>query len=311
MVNFYYKDFMIGVIDMKMDSGKSFRLLKMYEWLNRGDVINKKEFAEMFGISEKSVQRDIEDLRAYIAENVDDGDAYIEYDQTKKGYVLIKCEQEFLTNEEILSITKILLESRSFNKDEINKLIDKLLFQATPSAKMNIKDLILNERHNYIPPRHDRPLIHLIWELSCHISNQEIIEFDYTRQDKKVVHRTVKPLTIMFLIAWFANDSKDFPAIFRVDRITDIKNLKQKFNIPYRNRFSDGEFRKRVQFMYAGELKHIKFEFNGPSVEAILDRIPTAEIIKSDGNKHTIKAECYGDGVLMWLKTQGDYVKML
>ena len=36
---------MIGVIDMKMDSGKSFRLLKMYEWLNRGDVINKKEFA--------------------------------------------------------------------------------------------------------------------------------------------------------------------------------------------------------------------------------------------------------------------------
>ena len=267
---------MIGVIDMKMDSGKSFRLLKMYEWLNRGDVINKKEFAEMFGISEKSVQRDIEDLRAYIAENVDDGDAYIEYDQTKKGYVLIKCEQEFLTNEEILSITKILLESRSFNKDEINTLINKLLFQATPSAKMNIKDLILNERHNYIPPRHDRPLIHLIWELSCHISNQEIIEFDYTRQDKTVVHRTVKPLTIMFseyyfyLIAWFANDSKDFPAIFRVDRITNIKNLKQKFNIPYRNRFSDGEFRKRVQFMYAGELKHIKFEFNGPSVEAIL-----------------------------------------
>ena len=256
-------------------------------------------------------------MRAYIAENVDDGDAYIEYDQTKKGYVLIKCEQKFLTNEEILSITKILLESRSFNKDEINKLIDKLLFQATPSAKMNIKDLILNERHNYIPPRHDRPLIHLIWELSCHISNQEIIEFDYTRQDKKVVHRTVKPLTIMFseyyfyLIAWFANDSKDFPAIFRVDRITDIKNLKQKFNIPYRNSFSDGEFRKRVQFMYAGELKHIKFEFNGPSVEAILDRIPTAEIIKSEGNKHTIKAECYGDGVLMWLKTQGDYVKML
>lgn len=229
----------------------------------------------------------------------------------------LKCEQEFLTNEEILSITKILLESRSFNKDEINTLINKLLFQATPSAKMNIKDLILNERHNYIPPRHDRPLIHLIWELSCHISNQEIIEFDYTRQDKKVVHRTVKPLTIMFseyyfyLIAWFANDSKDFPAIFRVDRITNIKNLKQKFNIPYRNRFSDGEFRKRVQFMYAGELKHIKFEFNGPSVEAILDRIPTAEIIKSDGNKHTIKAECYGDGVLMWLRTQGDYVKML
>ena len=126
---------------------------------------------------------------------------------------------------------------------------------------MNIKDLILNETTQLHSPasRQTADTSHL--ELSCHISNQEIIEFDYTRQDKKVVHRTVKPLTIMFseyyfyLIAWFANDSKDFPAIFRVDRITDIKNLKQKFNIPYRNRFSDGEFRKRVQFMYAGEFK--------------------------------------------------------
>ena len=66
-----------------------------------------------------------------------------------------------------------------------------------------------------------------------------------------------------------------------------------------------------IQYMWPGKEQQIEFEFTGPSVQAILDRIPTAEIIKSDGNKHTIKAECYGDGVLMWLRTQGDYVKML
>ena len=111
------------------------------------------------------------------------------------------------------SITKILLESRSFNKDEINTLINKLLFQATPSAKMNMKDLILNERPTLHSPasRQTADTSHLGTQLS-HIQYQEIIEFDYTRQDKKVVHRTVKPLTIMFseyyfyLIAWFAND---------------------------------------------------------------------------------------------------------
>ena len=314
---------MIGVIDMKMDSGKSFRLLKMYEWLNRGDVINKKEFAEMFGISEKSVQRDIEDLRAYIAENVDDGDAYIEYDQTKKGYVLIKCEQEFLTNEEILSITKILLESRSFNKDEINKLIDKLLFQATPSAKMNIKDLILNERHNYIPPRHDRPLIHLIWELSCHISNQEIIEFDYTRQDKKVVHRTVKPLTIMFSEYYFYMISFATPelerekfkrvedsllVIYRLDKIKNLKVLEERFQVPYAERFEEGEFRKRVQFMQNGPLQKVKFKYNGKSVEEVLDRIPTSRVLQENEDGAIIEAEVFGDGIKMWIRSQGELI---
>lgn len=55
---------------MKLDNIKSFRLINMYEKLNRGDIINKKEFAEEFGISEKSVQRDIDDLRTYLYEHV-------------------------------------------------------------------------------------------------------------------------------------------------------------------------------------------------------------------------------------------------
>ena len=104
----------------------------MFEKLNRGEVVNKKEFAELFGISEKSVQRDIDDLRAYLSECYENGDDItIDYDYSKGGYRLIKQEREFLTNDEILAISKVLLESRGFNKEELNKLIDKLLLQAT------------------------------------------------------------------------------------------------------------------------------------------------------------------------------------
>ena len=63
--------------------------------------------------------------------------------------------------------------------------------------------------------------------------------------------------------------------------------------------------------MYPGDLNTIRFEYNGPSIEAMLDRIPTAEIEKTENNKYTIKAECYGKGILMWLRSQGDYVKIL
>ena len=58
----------------------------------------------------------------------------IEYDYIKNGYRLIRQEREFLTNEEIFAVAKILLESRGLNKQELNNLIDKLLIQATPCA---------------------------------------------------------------------------------------------------------------------------------------------------------------------------------
>ena len=303
---------------MKIDKLKSFRLLNMYEKLNRGDIINKKQFASEFGISEKSVQRDIDDLRAYLSESYESGDdVTIEYDYVKNGYRLIKQEREFFTNEEIFAVAKVLLESRGFNKQELNTLIDKLMLQATPSARVNIKELILNERFHYIPPRHGKPLIDSLWEMNEHIFNKEIIEFDYIRKDGVASHRKVKPLSVMFsdyyfyLIAWMADDSKDYPTVFRIDRMTKIKSTGEKYKIPYRDKFEEGEFRKRVQFMYSGPLKTILFEFTGPSIEAILDRIPGAEIIEQKGNKYVLKAECYGNGILMWLRTQGDYVKII
>ena len=62
------------VIILKLDNAKTFRLLNPYERLNRGETVNKKDFANAFGISEKSVQRDIDDLRVYLAECYENGD---------------------------------------------------------------------------------------------------------------------------------------------------------------------------------------------------------------------------------------------
>lgn len=56
---------------MKLDNAKTFRLLNLYERLNRGETVNKKDFANAFGISEKSVQRDIDDLRCALPAKMD------------------------------------------------------------------------------------------------------------------------------------------------------------------------------------------------------------------------------------------------
>ena len=38
--------------------------------------------------------------------------------------------------------------------------------------------------------------------------------------------------------------------------------------------------RKRIQFMYGGELQTIRFEYTGPSLESVLDRLPTAKVLQ-------------------------------
>ena len=102
-----------------------------------------------------------------------------------------------------------------------------------------------------------------------------------------------------------------YPAIFRVDRIADYRLLDQTFSLPYANRFQEGEFRKRVQFMYPGRLQSIRFRYTGASVDAILDRLPTAKVLSQDGKVFIVEAEVYGKGIVMWLLSQGDRVEVL
>lgn len=91
----------------------------------------------------------------------------------------------------------------------------------------------------------------------------------------------------------------------------NIQCLNERFQIPYKDRFNEGEFRKRVQFMYSGPLRKVKFEYTGQSIESVLDRLPTAEIVSKDTEKYVIRAEVYGEGIDMWLRSQGESVKVV
>lgn len=103
----------------------------------------------------------------------------------------------------------------------------------------------------------------------------------------------------------------DYPAIFRVDRIKSYQEVGEKFKIAYADRFEEGEFRKRVQFMFPGKLTRIKLKYTGRNVEAVLDRLPTAKILSETEDSYTIEADVYGKGILMWLLSQGRNIEVL
>lgn len=303
---------------LNYNGDKGLRLLSIYERLNKGEILDKHTLAASFGVTAKTIQRDIDELRNYFADtHFTDGKAAIKYDKKRCGYLLVQKELDYLTNEEVLALCKILLESRAFEKIELKIILEKLVKQSSPTDRKIIEDLVRNEHFNYVPLKHGKKLLAPIWLLSQYINCQEIISFDYIRKDGLSAERVVKPVAIMFseyyfyLIAFMADDSKDYPTVFRVDRISHIKSTHQRFSVPYKDRFDDGEFRKRVQFMFSGELRQIKFEYSGKSIESVLDRLPTAEIIKIIDDVYIIKAEVYGNGIDMWLRSQGDCVKIL
>ena len=306
-----------------LPENKAARLLEIYARLIRGDVLSKMELGTQYRISKRSIQRDMEALRAFIA-NQNLGQDVV-YDYKHRGYRLIQTNPRGLSNSEILAVCKILLESRSLRKDEMLPILDKLVDCAVPDPnKKLIGELIANETFHYIQPHHNKLVLDNLWALGEAVRHQQVVEIEYTRlKDHELVKRRVQPVGIMlseyyfYLTAFledkshFENPDDLFPTIYRVDRIAAFKVLEEHFRVPYRDRFEEGEFRKRVQFMYGGRLQHIKFRYTGPSIEAVLDRLPTAKIVEEDENGWTVEAEVFGKGIEMWVRSQGAYIQLM
>jgi len=297
---------------------KAFRALEIYDRLRKGEKLLKEKLANEYGVSLKTIQRDIVELRHYLYEKKNEiGEFEIKVENKCYVYKAVAESDTTLTQQEILAVCKILLESRALTKNEMIPLIKKFQKQLSYESKREVDDLILDELHHYIELQHGKDLLESLWKLSIAIREKKLITFDYTRMDKRKTKKEVKPAAIMFseyyfyLISYGLNVEEDMPLVFRVDRMSNIKYGDERFYIPYKDRFEDGEFRKRIQFMYSGKLKKFTFEFSGPSLEAVLDRLPTAKVIKTQGKVHTITAECYGDGIKMWLNSQGENVKII
>lgn len=104
------------------------RLLYMYSRLVDGKMLYKKEEAQRFGCSLRSIQRDIEDLRSFLHEQ-NEASGLVQdlvYNQKLGAYQLVPPSRNLLSNEEVFATLKILLESRAFTKNELYPIIDKL-----------------------------------------------------------------------------------------------------------------------------------------------------------------------------------------
>ena len=306
------------------------RVLQIYSKLMEGYTVNKAEEAQKYGVNERSIQRDIDDIRNYLDNDVERTGIIntVVYDRACRGYRLETLYQTRLKNSEVLAVCKILLDSRAFLKSEMKGMLDRLIACCVPKSNQKlVRSLINNELFHYVELRHKSHFLEKMWDIGLAIKESRYIEIKYQRvKDKKLVARKVKPAAIMFseyyyYLAAFIDDENvkkgfdvigdSFPTIYRIDRIKKYEILDERFSIPYSSRFEEGEFRKRIQFMYGGKLQKVLFKFRGADLDSVLDRLPTAVVLDENDGVYTISAEVFGKGIEMWLRSQGDLVEVI
>lgn len=322
-----------GVQEIKEEAGGAAaknRIIHMLADLYAGKGINIEQVMDEYKVSKRSIQRDFKDIREFLQEDDITGERTLEYDEANKLYKAVPPLMTYLSEKEVYIIIKMLMECRGLNKAELDLITTKLIRSclATDAEQVHFKNIINKEKVAYAAPRHGKALIDNVWEIQEYIEKRSTLEILYSRVDGSVVKRCIVPVGLVFsefyfyMIAFMVETDEQrkksghdefWPIVYRVDRIVDKKVLKDSgFRIPYEKMFSEGNFRNHIQFMYTGSLHRLKFYCPNYSVEAVLDRLPTAQVVSHDEKRTLIKAEVFGgQGLDMWIKSQGDKIEVV
>ena len=147
-----------------MEADKNNRILYIFQELINGKGVSKIELVNRFKVNERTIQRDLEDLREYFEEQIPRGD--IIYDRQKREYYLFKQESVYLTISETFAVCKILLESRCLREDQMMPILDRLVACCVPeNNRKSLEKLLANEKYHYIEPQHKQHILDKMWDI--------------------------------------------------------------------------------------------------------------------------------------------------
>jgi predicted DNA-binding transcriptional regulator YafY len=299
-----------------MESTRQDRTLEIFFRGLRGEDLSVHRLADEYGVSTKSVTRSLNDLKSFLADHRDlVGNTELRYSSQQRCYRLYM--DGFLTNHQLFAVVEVLIGARAFSKMEMLELTEKLRHFTTPEDRPKLNEMIRKELYHYAEVKHDCESVQaLLWQLvNCIVDGREIT-IEYYRMDRKQVTHRLRPASVMFsdyyfyLIA-FKTDELTKPLYFRIDRIKHITEHRTNLAGDVSSDFDEGLLRRRSLYMWPGKLRTIQFEFTGPSVQAVLDKLPTARVVDRREGAYLIEAEVYGDGIKMWLLSQGPWVKVV
>lgn len=291
------------------------RILFLYSKLIKGENINKTVFCAENDCSNRSFDRDIEDIRLYLSESYSASELI--YDRGRNGYYISGTDRAELDLVEYLFLKQVLTDAAVLREDEFKTLMSHLLSSTEKSKSF---DLLKKEPYNdYKSPLHNKALLKIHKDLVLVIQYRKCIRMKYFKGNGEEVERNVIPCAVrydlgyLYLIGYREDKVDEYPAYFRLDRIysfeiTRNQTIREQEKIKaYMENYSGG-----IVQMYGGRFVEITLECKEDYFSYVYDKFRNAEIVEQDKELLTVKFSAFEDGFVKWLMGQSqDRVALL
>lgn len=171
------------------------RVLMLFWQLYSGVRISKVAFCFEMDITPRTFDRDIEDIRNFLAEGYL-GQEVI-FDRMSNTYQMTGLIKKSLTEVEYTAIIAILLGSRALREDEMNGLAESLA-QLTEYRAEGVKTEIRGISGKYSEPAHSNAILKMQWDLFQCIKKKVIIRMQYLNEQGEGEEEVVVPCVLFF-----------------------------------------------------------------------------------------------------------------
>lgn len=178
-------------------AGQNYRILSIYQLLLDGKKLSKKELALQYNVSDKTIQRDFSEIKNFLQASYTG--KILEYDKKQNVYMFKQNDQNYLLPDEVLAISKIILEARAIPKNDMHRTLNKLVSLASNENKELIQSIIHNEKQLYVEWQQSKSAMSYIWEIATAIYYKQEIEIYYKKELVPVATRHhLQPVGLLF-----------------------------------------------------------------------------------------------------------------
>ena len=308
------------------------RILDIYSKLLNGKLVQKRKESVRYHVDNRTIQRDIDDIRAYLAEMGRERGAgnTVVYDRARRGYRLETVQPLALTREEILVLCKMVLDSFMFSEEETRELLNKMLTVYTPKEEravmaelLGVQTLPYEERAGHVD------VFRRIWEWCCAVTGCHYVRISLRDgRTGGLRELKVKPVAAtytghyFYIIAFPADPDGDagltrtevatgVPGAFRMDRIESMEVLEQKYLEVYSNRYTELVGLRRS--LHGDTLRKVLVTCGKKAVPELLDLVPEAEVLSCEEGEGDclVQVPIFRRFVHRWLEKVGNRVQLL
>lgn len=169
------------------------RILSLYLQLNSGTGVNKYSFSEESGITERTFDRDVRDIRNFLADNYSANEVI--YDKSRSLYYLSGVSREKLTDVELSILLTILTSTRVLRKDEMEGVILQLAGMTERGGGIP-RETFSELLRQYPETVHEKAMMKMNWDLLKCIQEKKVIEACYRAAKEDPVWILLIPLRV-------------------------------------------------------------------------------------------------------------------